>query len=171
MKLNLEKIPVLGSKFWRELGGKIPFWVKDDALKGIMQDNTSGYSYKSLQYVKYKANEMRKFGRGKEKKGAGERLSGYKAVSIESTQVNPVNMTLTGQTINNLRPIGSDDTSVTLSFSLADAGKVLGNQARGYDIVGLNDKNRELAKSLIIAELKKRQIEFIPKNIVIMVGK
>ena len=171
MKLNLEKIPVLGSKFWRELGGKIPFWVKDDALKGIMQDNTSGHFYKSLQYVKYKANEMRKFGRGKEKKGAGERLSGYKAVPIESTQVNPVNMTLSGQTINGLRPISSDDTSVTMSFSLTDAGKVIGNQARGYDVVGLNDKNIELAKSLIIRELKKRQLEFIPKNIIITVGK
>ena len=170
MKLNLEKIPILGSKFWKELGGKIPFWVKDDALKGIMQDNTAGHSYKSLQYVKYKANEMRKFGRGKDKKGAGERLSGYKAVPIESTQTNPVNMTLTGQAINNLRPIGSDNTSVTMSFSPADAGKVIGNQARGYDIVGLNEKNRELVKNLILDEYKKRQLN-IPKNIIIEVGK
>ena len=170
MKLNLDKIPVLGSKFWREIGEKVKFWIKDDALLGIMQNNTQGHSYKSAQYVKYKQNEMRKFGRGKDKTGAGERLKDYKAVSIESTSINPVNMTLTGQAINGLRPIESNDTSVLMSYAQKDAGKIIGNRDRDYDIVGLNKKNRELVRQEMIKEFKDKIGKNIPKNIEITIG-
>ena len=170
MKLHLEKIPLLGTKFWRELGGKIKFWVKGDALIGLMQNNTQGHSYKSAQYVKYKANEMRKFGRGKKKTGAGERLKAYKAVPIESTSVNPVNMILSGQTLNGLRPTESNDTSVLMSYAPKDAGKIIGNKARNYDLVGLNNKNRELVRQEMIKEYKDN-LGKVPKNIEIHIGK
>ena len=170
MKLKLEKIPVLGSKFWRELGGKIPFWVMDDAAKGLMQDNQQKLWYKSAQYKKYKANEMRKFGRGKKKTGKGDKLSGYKAVSTD-THTQFVNMKLTGQMLNSLGVVEEGDTYVDMSFKPEHAGKIIGNRELGREIVGLNWKNIRKAKVEIIRELKKRQLEFIPKNITITVGK
>ena len=172
MKLSLEKIPVLGSKFWNQTGEKFVDWIMADALKGIFQNNTSGYQYASDSYKRLKARYME---RTKDSKGGnkGTKVKSYFATSVISNETAFVNMVVSGRTINSLRPIHSDDTSVTVSYATDKivTDRIIYNTPRGYDIVGLNTKNREIVRNRIIDEYKKRQIEFIPKNIVITVGK
>lgn len=197
MKLNLKDIPKLGSKFWKELGGKIPGWIKADALVGLMQNNNQKMRYRSKEYTKYKANDMRRFTKGEGKTfsdkegyfygktyfgnkkagfskkkgfGTGDRLKAYKGVSIESNNVAFVDLTLTGRMINSLRPTKSDDYGVLMSYGQDQVGKILGNKMRGYDVLGLNDKNKLLTKNEIIKELKRRKEKLIPKKIDIVIG-
>lgn len=194
--MKLSDIPKLGSKFWKELGGKIPFWVKEDALKGLMQDNKQNLRYKSETYKKYKANDMRRFTRGEGKTfsdkegyfygktyftnkkagfskskgfGTGQRLKEYKGQPIESRDTQFVNLTLTGKMINSLKPKNSGEDWVIMAFSPDQAGKVIGNKRYGYNVVGLNDKNKLKVKAAMITEMKKRQLE-LPKKLVINVS-
>lgn len=192
--MTIPEIPKLGTKFWKELGGKIPGWIKDDALKGLMQDNRQKLRYKSETYKKYKANNMRRFGRdtgynmegilGKQffKTGTkaanrnkktgfttGERLKDYRGVSIESNQTQFVDLTVTGRMINSLKVKQAGVDGVVMGFGMDQAGKVLGNKMHGYNVVGLNDKNRRLVKLAVVQEMKKRGME-LPKKVVINIG-
>lgn len=192
------KIVRFTPQFWLKLGGLVPKWVKDDALKGIMQNNGHDYHYRSKEYMKYKANNMRRFTKGEgktfsDKEGfffgktffdnkkaktgkktgftTGDRLKAYKGISIESTDVSKVNMTLTGRTINSLHPKTSDDVSVTMAFAPAYGGIVLGNKQRGYDITGLNNENLKKVRNLILQQLDNNAKKELGKKIVINIGK
>lgn len=180
--------------FWMKLGGLVPKWVKDDALKGLMQNGTQNLHYKSREYIKYKANQMRRFTKGgalsssiKGKKdiffnnpkaginkkgiGTGDRLKEYKGIPIQSTDVSKVNMTLTGRTIDSLHPKTSDDTGVLMAFNPAYGGIVIGNRQRGYDITGLNEQNKKKVHDLIVAQLDENLRKEIKGKIVIEIGK
>ena len=175
MKLNLNKIPVLGKQWWGGLSGFISKWVYQDATVGLFQGkfDIQKQMYRSEQYVKYKANEMRYFGRGKEKKGKGEKIRNkyvdYKSVST-NTQTQFVNMMLTERTINSLAMEDSDDTGVTMAYKPEHTGKILGGKKWGRNLVGLNDKNVRLVKVQMIKEYKDK-LGKVPKNIEIHIGK
>lgn len=192
------KIVRFTPQFWLKLGGLVPKWVKDDALKGLMQNNGHDYHYRSKEYMRYKANNMRRFTKGEgktfsDKEGfffgktffnnkkaktskktgftTGDRLKAYKGISIESTDISKVNMTLTGRTINSLHPKTSDDVSVTMAFSPAYGGIVLGNKQRGYDVTGLNNENLKKVRNLILQQLDNNAKKELGKKIVINIGK
>lgn len=149
----------LTPQFWDETGVFIQGYVLDDCRAGIMQDNTSNHAYKSAQYQKYKANRMERFTTRKYKTGyvgnKGTKLKALATVPIVSTQTNPVNMILSQRTINSLHPKASNNNGVTMAFGADKTGILTGNRARGYDIIGLNDKNREKVRQRIIKEFNK----------------
>ena len=65
-KSNIDKLPVMGVKFWEGIGklvGGRGGLVDKDCEKGIMQNGTAGHPL-SPKYRKYKANDMRRFGDG-----------------------------------------------------------------------------------------------------------
>ena len=169
MKLNLEKIPVLGSKFWGDLGVNIKYWILDDCLVGLFQNGKQKLWYKSEQYKKYKANDYKKFGRGEKKIGKGEKLEGYKTRNT-NTNTQFVNMILTQDMLNSLRPVDYGETYVDMEYGQEHIGKILGGRALGREIVGLNNKNRRFIKAKMIKEYKKLIGDNLPKKIVIDVG-
>ena len=184
----------LTSKFWKQVGALVLREVRKDTKAGLFQNNLSKLRYKSLQYVKYKANQMiryttdinqkkfksgdtigsRKLGRGLGfgfvdrktvvraedigfgkggVKRKGTRLKAYEGKKIESTNVAYVDMTLTGETMAGFHVKAVDPQGVTMAYNPPDTDKIIGNRKHGYDIVGLNDKNRMLVKNEILKEL------------------
>lgn len=134
---------------WAVIGQLAAQYTREDARKGIFQNDKKRLKYKSKSYVRYKKNDMRKFGRGKSKKGAGERLKGYENISISSKRTNYVNLTLTGNLLNNMFATPSDD-KVIVSFQPADAGKVLGAEDNDRQILGLRKKNIQRLEDYIV---------------------
>lgn len=192
------KIVRFTPKFWLKIGGLVPQWVKADALLGKMQNNGHDYHYKSKDYMRYKANNMKRLTKGEgktfsDKEGyffgktyfqnkkakiskktgftTGDRLKAYKGISIESADVSKVNMTLTGRTINSLHPKTSDDVSVTMAFAPAYGSIVLGNKQRGYDVTGLNKENLQKVRNLILQQLDNNAKKELGKKIIINIGK
>lgn len=175
-----EKIPQLSRKFWKRIGEKIPGWLFKDCQKGLMQNNTQKHNL-SEQYKKYKDHDMKRFSDNK-RLGAPRTLKDgtvktYKdrefpliGRSLFTIGKSFVTMLLTGDTVKGLGIKKVNKNGVTMKFQLADTPKILGNRKRGYDIVGLNKKNRRLVKVEIIKEFKKNKVKFLKKNIVINVG-
>lgn len=181
MKLS-NTIFKLNPKIWLKLGELVSGWVNTDALAGIMQNNTSGHQYKSRQYVKYKSNRMERFTDKTYKKSTknisagsttrkGTKLEHYRSVPIASSDTSKVNMTLTGRTLNALSPKTSDESSVTMSFKGIDPRIILGNQLRGYDITGLNDKNKVKTLDYLTKHFDDNIKKQIKGKIVINIGK
>jgi hypothetical protein len=172
---------------WNEVGTYANSLIQNDMAEGIFQ-TPGGSSNKPTynpQYAKYKANEMRRFGRTKiktnsgieykgrvkagtnKKTGAttGQRLKGYYGQPIESTNTSFVDMTVTGRLKKSLRVRSRTSNSVTSGYDPENSMKILGNQEKyGRIIVGLNDKNIELVKNRILMILK-RKLQDLPKQI------
>ncbi len=166
---QISKVPFMGKKFWKAIGkkiGGIGGWVYDDGVKGLMQNNTQKHPL-SLQYKKYKDKDMRRLD-GKRLKNKKYPLEGRSLFTIGTPHVT---MLLTGDTIGGLRGTKATLNSVTMAFRTRDTPKIIGNKARGYDIVGLNTKNIRLIKVEMIKQFKKNKVKFLKKNIVINVGK
>ena len=121
--------------------------VRKDSRKSIWQDGKKGGQYKSAQYKKYKARGMTKLD--------GKRLAGYKGVAIISRQTGKVDMTVTGRLANDLKKIKTGGDFIVMGYSDGSAGAVLGNQALGRDVVGLNKKNQKIIRQMYQDELIK----------------
>ena len=192
--MEITQILKLPPNFWERLAvgsnDCIWFWVKEDALNGIMQDGSSNHQYQSEQYKRYKSNDMRRFTTGtpasvsiKGKKdlyfknpkvttkykgrvyGSGERLAGYKSGALNN-DVSKVNLHLTGLMMSGLHLKSKTENSLTMSFNPDDEGKVTGNKDNGYDVVGLRGENKEKVRERLldayIANTSK-----LPKKVVI----
>jgi len=177
IKRQLEKALNLDAQFWRnEIGFKIlRKEPPKDAKIGLMQNNKQKLPYFSKQYVKYKANNMRRFTKGgtaksfdpshdypgkrlygsKTATSKGGRLSGYEGIPIVSKQTQFVDMTLTGRMWKGLTVKKADKNSVTMTFDPADKGKIIGNRRYGREVVGINDKNKMLVKNAILKKLDR----------------
>jgi len=154
---DYSKIVELTPRFWKEeIGGKIKFRIKDDARLGKFQNNTKGHHYLSRQYMKYKSNNFRSL------RNTGQRLKAFKGRSIESNNTAYVDMIATGDTLNGLRPIAADKTSVTMSYLSKDSMKIIGNRKLGRDLVGLSKENIKWVKEKILEQIRKnlRDINF-----------
>ena len=177
---QIGKVPDMGKKFWKAMGekiGGIGGWVYDDGVKGLMQNNTQKHPL-SPGYKKYKDNDMKRFTDGKRLgaspfKGRALKQRKFPLVgrSLFTIGTPHVTMLLTGDTIGGLKGKKVTKNGITMSFRSKDAPKIIGNKALGYDIVGLNTKNIRLIKVEMIKQFKKNKVKFIPKNIVINVGK
>lgn len=138
---NILNIPYNKAK---EIGQKTVQDIYEDFKAGLFQNGQSGLQYISQQYKRYKANGMNRF----VKKG---RLKAYYGRTIESTNTSYVDMTLTGRLKKGLHLKGFSKGSWLFSYRPEDAGKIEGNQKYGREVVGLNDKNKELFKSRLIS--------------------
>ena len=173
--MTIQQITNLPPGFWSQLARgsnqSINYWVKEDCKQGIMQNGTSNHQY-SEQYARYKANDMRRFTSGKPRKktGKGDRLKSYeglgglKGISLDSTDVSKVTMILTGLTTNALKEKTHTSNSLTMVFEGVNSKLLTGNRDRGYDIIGLNDKNRDKVKQKLLNEFKKN-VAKLPKKI------
>ncbi len=177
---QMNKVPFMGVKFWKAISKKIGGkggWVYKDGEKGLMQNNTSGHPL-SPDYKKYKDNDMKRFTDGK-RLGASpfkgrtlkRRDFPLEGRSLATIGTSVVTMILTGDTIAGLHGIKAKRDGITMTYELKDTDKIVGNKARDYDIVGLNEKNIKRIKVEMIKQFKKNKVKFIPKNIVINVGK
>lgn len=163
----------LTTTFWKSVGALILREVRKDTKAGLFQNNLSKLRYKSLEYMRQKAAGMRRVTKGGKLKAfdpsqdylgnrlygkktptkKGQRLTGFEGKKISSTNVAFVDMTLSGETMAGFHVKSVDQSGVDMSYNSADADKIIGNQRYGYDIVGLNDKNRRLVKLAIMKEL------------------
>lgn len=180
--------PKLPNDFWTKLGQDQALLIYQDALKGTMQNGTSGHRY-SLDYAKRKANYMRRFTKGeplyhsiKTRKGLyfknpktskGKRPNLLTGTQIVNNKVAFVNMELTGQTFRNLikspQALG-DGEGIKISYDGIDAGKVLGNQDRGYDILGMRKENQDFTFKRILDEFDEKLRKEWEDNITITIG-
>ena len=175
---QMNKVPFMGAKFWKAIAKKIggKGWVYKDGERGLMQNNTQKHPL-SPGYKKYKDKDMRRL----DGKRLGDTIQGGRTLkqrkfplvgrSLATIGTPYVTMILTGDTIQGLHGTKAKKDGITMSFRPRDAPKIIGNKARGYDIVGLNTKNIRLIKVEMIKQFKKNKVKFIPKNIVINVGK
>jgi hypothetical protein len=181
--VEINNIIKLSKSFWTKTGQLALQWIRADAEKGKFQNNTSNHPYKSEQYKKYKANDMRRFttksgkqaktaiqGKGNKTYGSGGRLKEFYTKHIESRQTQFVNMILTGDLFKGFKVKKSDNTSVTIGFNpnKADIGKLTGARDLGRELVGLSKENVEKVKGLIVDEFNKNK-KALPKVIKISV--
>ena len=166
---NIGKVPDMGVKFWKGIAkmvGGTGGWVYKDGEKGLMQNNTQKHPL-SQKYREYKNKDMRRLD-GKRLRNKKYPLEGRSLHTIGKPHVT---MILTGDTIGGLHGEKATKNGITMSFMPKDAPKVIGNKQRGYDIVGLNDKNIRLIKAEMIKQFNKNKVKYLKKNIVISVGK
>jgi hypothetical protein len=167
-------ISFLDQSFFRRLGQYMINRIREDMSKGISQnpDGSMRDNTYSKGYAKYKRNGMKRytFKKGNKtikgskvkinKRGLNENnnknLKQYNGQSISSRETSFVNLELTGKLKQGLKIKETTDDSVTLSYRQEDIGKILGAESLGRSIVGLNDKNKELAVEMIKQELSKK---------------
>lgn len=180
-RLEFYKLTRLTPQFWRSLGPLIKKWIWADMRNGILQEGKD--TYKSIQYKKYKSNYMNRLGTGQwsglrqTKKGKltakirGKKLKAYEGKSVKSNVTTSVNMLLTGETIDGLRAISADVSSVVMSYMNKDKDKIKGNEDRGRIITTLREGNIKKVKREIEIEMNKNIKNWATKKIVIDVGK
>jgi hypothetical protein len=195
--MEIKDVIKLSKSFWTKTGQLAIQWIRSDAEKGKFQNNTSNYPYKSEEYKKYKANDMRRFtsgkasgqtksgkdlflqnkkaktaiqGKGNKTYGSGQRLKAYYGLPIESRQTSFINMVLTGRLFKGFKVKKADPQSVTIGFNSdkESIGKLLGAEERGTSLLNLSNDNREKVKGLIVSEFNKNK-KALPKLIKIFI--
>jgi hypothetical protein len=156
----------------KEVGLKERELIRKDSLRGIGQDGSGSKfgAYKSEAYKKYKQNWMRHFttmNGEKRKHNKGTLLKGIS--SVISNETSFVNMTLTGKMAEGLHIESAKDNEVVMSYLPKDAGKILGNQALGRNVVGLNKNNIDIVGDMIFQEMSKNIDEWAREDINITV--
>lgn len=180
--LDLEKIIIFKTPFWKNISVLIQGWIKRDMMAGVVQEYTSsrGRVY-SKTYAKYKKNYMNRLTTRTYKKGtkhipagtttrAGTKLQAYSGVSIRSNSSTP-NMLLTGQTIDGLEYKSSTATSLTMSYKDKDKEKIENNELLGRSITTLNNKNQDFVVNQLEDELSKNITDWERDKIILSIGK
>jgi hypothetical protein len=172
-------------EIWNQVGRKIVYLVRDDARNGIFQnaDGKPTKGTYNKQYAELKANRFKRKtfeqGRGKNRKrivgtklGKNKRDEGFvytnknkmlksKAYGsgwrVKNSDVSKVNMELTGATLDSFKAIEPSNNSITMTFGADHEMKIIGNANAplGRQLVGLNDKNIEVIKKILIKGLKE----------------
>lgn len=161
VKITLDKIFDKLQSRWKRIGQLAIQWIRKDAQESGIFQNDSKDSYRSPQYRKYKANNMRRFTDGK-------RLKTSYATSISSNETSFVNMTLTGQLFRGLKVREINKFGVTVGYDPKDAGKIIGNEKYGRQIVGLRKENIAKVKEELLQGLSeeiKKELKDININI------
>jgi hypothetical protein len=172
-------------EIWNQVGRKIVYLVRDDARNGIFQnaDGKPTKGTYNKQYAELKANRFKRKtfeqGRGKNRKrivgtklGKNKRDEGFVYTNknkmlksktygsgwrVKNSDVSKVNMELTGDTLQSFKQVEATNNSITMSFDRTHADKIIGNASTklGRQLVGLNDKNIEVIKKILIKGLKE----------------
>lgn len=151
VKINYDKAFKNLANTWKRIGKLVTQWIYKDAQQGMFQ-NGKRDNYRSEQYKKYKANNMRRFTDGK-------RLKTKYATSVSSNETSFVNMILSGQLFRGLKVKSFDNTGVVVGYDPKDAMKIEGNRPYGREVLGLRDENIQKVKDELMNglsdELKK----------------
>lgn len=160
MQINLgiqfDKVLKFNRNFWVMVGSWVANTIRADAKVGVFQTDEAWKKTYSKQYAQLKRNRMKPpLKNGK----PGKTLKTYEGVSITSDNTSFVDMTLTGQTLRDLKIKKADDKGVTVGFEPRDIWKIVGNQKPGLNrrLVGLNQKNQD--------ELQTKISKYIETNI------
>ena len=164
--MRLDRALNFTPKLWDQVGQFVRGAIKDDALRGIMQDDKRP-KLRSNQYKKYKKNDMRKFGRGLDKVGKGDRLKGFKGRSTNK-DISKVNLHLTGDMFKQVQ-VKSNSNSSRITFLQGE--KVLGNKRHGYNVFGLRNKNRKNALRFLDRTIERNLEKETSKPITLKIGK
>ena len=164
--MKLDRALNFTPQLWNQVGQFVRGAIKQDALKGIMQDDKRP-RYKQTKYKAYKKNDMRKFGIGEEKKGKGDRLKGFEGRSI-NTETSKVNLHLTGDMF---KQVQVKPTSNSARITFLQGEKVLGNRKHGYNVFGLRNKNRKKALNFLDRQIEKTLKKETSKPINLKIGK
>ncbi len=144
--------------------------IEKDARAGITQELVGGKTspYRSEPYKKYKSNYMKRF---TDRTGAkGTKLKAYTGRSIASNQTSTKNYTLTAKMWERLHTQNPKVNEVTVSFDSADRGKVLGARDNNDELVGLNNKNVNIIKDMIIKKYNKELDKWSKKDLNLIIG-
>jgi hypothetical protein len=163
----------ISAQLMKEVGLKEKELIRRDSLKGISQDATGSKfgAYKSEQYKRYKAEWMRHRTTMKGQKRSHNKGTLLKGVSsVISNETAFVNMTLTGKMAEGLHIESVKENEVIMSYLPRDAGKIIGNQVLGRDVVGLNKANVEIVGDMIFQEMSKNIDDWCRSDINIIVN-
>ena len=168
--MRIQDVTKLNPTIWKQAGEFALGRIREDSNKGLPQSgskrsyklSTDGFAYKD-----YKANGMRKFGRGPDKLGAGERLQGFEGIST-NRETGKVNARLTGET---LRRITVKSTKNFAELNYQRGSVVMGLQDLKYNIQDLSDKNITAVTNKISDFIGKNITKYTKKDTVIKVGK
>jgi len=160
MSEHLSDIVKFTPVWWKLLGEKLCNAIR---ARGKSGRGISGQFHPySAQYAKYKGNNMRKFGRGANGKGAGERLKSVRGASIASSSTTP-DMTLTNKMNAGLQTRSATKSHVDLGWLGINAGKVAGLADNGYDLINLGAGDPFAKAEMMLIEKELGQV--IDKNI------
>ena len=182
--MKLDRALNFTPQLWNQVGLFVRGAIKEDALKGIMQDDKRP-KYRSRSYKKYKKNDMRRFGRGESKIGKGTRLGSNlnlkNGKTFESkkpeydlsgrplnTDTSKVNLHLTGDMF---KQVQVKPTSNSARITFLQGEKVLGNKRHGYNVFGLRNKNRKNALRFLDRQIEKTLKKETSKPINLKIGK
>ena len=144
--------------------------MEKDAREGKTQEPAGGRTspYKSQSYKKYKNNYMKRF---TERAGSkGTKIKAYSGQSIVSNQTSFKNYVLTGKMFKGLHIQNPKVNEVTVSYMSKDTGKILGARAANDELVGLNNKNVNIIKDMIIKKYNKELDKWAKDDLILTVG-
>lgn len=124
--VEIKNIVKFNAEQFKEIGKDTMDAIRAEASKGIMQNDTSGHSYRNKVYISKKR-------RGKFKRQI-------------STNVAFVDMTLTGD-LWNRRKLLADDNGFVIMYDNADKGKVERAFDMGRDITTISNHNADIIVS------------------------
>lgn len=160
------------------IAGQLVRKIRNDAVKGIMQDGKRGlqYSTKSKKgrsqdtYKARKARGMRKLNPQLGKEPGEVRYFGLKGGHI-NTNTKFINLKLTGNMIRSLIENASQTTKeqIVLTY-LGEGAKVLHNKKAGRNIQSLREKNLIFARDQISERHGKEIKDWAKKPINLTVG-
>ena len=143
--IDFEKAVIFDKSLFDSIGNKMIETIKTDSSKGLMQDNSSGLSYRNQKYIREK----------------GKGIASSRQISRQTSYVD---MTLTGDMWNRMSANATNN-SVEIIYAKSDTNKVLNNLEYGRDITTLNQKNIELVAIDIAEQISKNIIEQVNKDI------
>ena len=159
-------------KMWENIADNLIVKIVKRARVSMKNYKNEKFAALSKQYAKYKKNNMRTFtdknwkGGPKDELGfrpKGTRLIGVGSGSI-SSNVGKANMTLTGETLDNLAIRSSDDNGAIIGWNGIAAERVKDlYETKNFQIVGLKGKQvvSKSEEKYIVSEVEKT----IAKNI------
>lgn len=168
--MKLSDTVKLNKRIWDVAGNWALSRIREDASKGKPQSGSkNSYSSKGqpFAYRDYKANSMKKFGRGPNKIGAGQRLKGYEGASI-NTVTNKVTANLTGETLRRIT-VKSAKNFTELNYQRGQV--VEGLQDMDYNIQDLSSKNLTSTTNKISEYIGNNIKKYAKDDMIINVGK
>jgi len=160
--VNFTRILKMTPQKWMKIGRKAVSYIREDARRGHLQGDIEVDRYRSRQYINYKSKGMRR--------KDGKRLKGQYAQKITSTRTDKVDLTLTGDMINSLRPVKSSQLGVEIAVGSEHIGKVVGNRRYGREILSLHKGNQRKVKLDILNVIDKNLRSWAKDRIVINIG-
>lgn len=152
----------------KKIGDRETQLIEKDARAGKTQ-NPSGSKTSPYKSESYKANKKRGMKRKTNRTGSiGTLYAGY--ISVRSTETSFKNYTLTTMMWRRLHIKNPKVNEVTVEYDEGDSGKVLGAREAGDELVGLNNKNINVVKDMIITKMNKGLVKWARKDINLVVG-